>query len=66
MAQTQGENMGKMRDIKEIKARIAELERTYDDRGGCQNPQNEKLLIERAALIWVLGGTGAITHKGMW
>lgn len=58
--------MGKMRDIKEIQARIAELERTYDGRGGSQNPQNERLLIERAALVWVLGGTGSVAHKGMW
>ena len=59
--------MGKMRDVKEIQARIAELERVYDQRGGyAGGPANEKLLIERAALMWVLGGTGSVAHKGIW
>lgn len=56
-----------MRDVKEIQARIAELERVYDQRGGyAGGPANEKLLIERAALMWVLGGTGSVAHKGIW
>lgn len=54
------------RSPSEIKARIDELERTYDARGGCQNPANEVLLVERAALLWVLGGNGAVVHKGLW
>lgn len=56
----------KIRDVKEIQARIDELERTYDARGGCQNPNNDVLLIERAALRWVLGYAGGIEHKGIW
>lgn len=56
----------KIREISEIKARIDELERTYDARGGCQNPANDMLLVERAALKWVLGGPGGIEHKGIW
>lgn len=59
--------MGKIRDVKEIQARIAELERTYDLRGGCNGgPENQKLLIERAVLVWVLGGSNTIAYKGVW
>lgn len=56
----------KIREIAEIKARIDELERAYDERGGATNPANDVLLIQRATLRWVLGYAGGIEHKGMW
>ncbi len=55
-----------MRDKKDVQARIAELEQIYDARGGAVNPQNDKLLIERAALVWVLGGVNTIAPKKLW